>query len=67
MKELRSRDPVCRVFGCTTSGPYYGMPLAHCWKCGMKTYSAAEWCDDYELPIEPRSKWFKKLVKWLFE
>lgn len=27
----------CRLFGCKTTGPYYGMPQSHCWNCGMKT------------------------------
>lgn len=27
----------CRWFGCRTTGPYYGMPQSHCWRCGMRT------------------------------
>lgn len=30
----------CRLFGCKTYGPYYGMPQSHCWYCGMKTWHA---------------------------
>ncbi len=41
---------LCDKFGCITTGPYYGMPQAHCRRCGKKTYFAADYCSDY---IEP--------------
>lgn len=47
MKELRSPSMWCRLFGCQTFGPYYGMPQSHCWNCGMKTRYARR---DLNLP-----------------
>lgn len=37
MNPLRSPSLMCRIFGCKTFGPYYGMPQAHCWGCGTRT------------------------------
>jgi hypothetical protein len=40
----------CKKYGCITIGSYYGMPQAHCRRCGKKTSYAADFCED---KIEP--------------
>jgi len=43
---------MCKYFGCLTSGPYYGMPQAHCPRCGhinkgIAYEDAEEWSEPY--------------------
>jgi hypothetical protein len=40
----------CKKYGCIKYGSYYGMPQAHCRRCGLKTSFAADFCEDR---IEP--------------
>jgi len=40
----------CKKYGHITYGSYYGMPQAHCRRCGRKTSYAADFCEEQ---IEP--------------
>lgn len=41
---------LCRQTGCIHSGPYYGMPQAHCRRCGKKTWSAEVNAEEWIVP-----------------
>lgn len=40
----------CQRNGCITHGAYYGLPQAHCRRCGGKNYCAMDKCAEW---IEP--------------
>jgi len=45
------RELMCKWFGCSLYGPYYGMSQSHCPDCGKKTRFAQEnsfeWSEPY--------------------
>lgn len=42
---------LCNKFGCILTGPYYGMPQAHCRRCGHINRGTAKLnCDEWNIP-----------------
>jgi len=46
----RWRRALCRLFGHMRMGPYYGMALSHCWRCGKRTLAARPGQPEYKVP-----------------
>jgi hypothetical protein len=40
------------------------MTQSHCYRCGMKTWAAADFCRDFEDPIEPEVYLYDRIVEW---
>jgi len=63
---LVSLNPTCRRIGCQTyvpsGGGYPGMTQSHCYRCGMRTGHAADFCKDFEEPIQPEVHLYDRVV-----
>lgn len=65
---LVSPNAKCRVLGCYAHVPpwggYPGMLQSHCPRCGMITWWAADFCEDFTTPNYPESDWLYRVIEW---